>query len=150
MITTSRAGVVHAPVLAALHAEAFPKPWEDVQFARLLKLPGMMGLIIGINEQPAGFILAQFVGGDAEIITIGVRPESRRKGLAKRLVGELIKAEPELEKIFIEVNESNSAGLALYRSMGFSCTGVRKNYYRLPDGSRLDALMMTLALGGTA
>ena len=51
----------------------------------------------------------------------------------------------------LEVRSSNVAARALYKSLGFSETGLRPKYYATPDG-REDAILMTLTLnhGGSA
>ena len=51
-----------------------------------------------------------------------------------------------VKSLFIEVAISNLAGLALYRSCGFTQAGVRKNYYERGDDTREDALIMRKGL----
>ena len=43
------------------------------------------------------------------------------------------------------LKSSNVASRALYKSLGFSETGLRPKYYATPDG-REDAILMTLTL----
>ncbi|MGI9481270.1 MAG: ribosomal protein S18-alanine N-acetyltransferase [Hyphomicrobiales bacterium] len=146
MTLVEKAGAAHVPVLAALHAASFDAPWSEEEFAKLLNLAGADCLIARHDSQPTGFILAQRVAEEAEIITICVLPELRQKGIGAELVTAIGNSNAGLKKIFIEVDETNTAGLALYRALGFTRTGVRKDYYRQQDGTRSDALMMTLAL----
>jgi ribosomal-protein-alanine N-acetyltransferase len=51
-----------------------------------------------------------------------------------------------VKSLFIEVAISNLAGLALYRSCGFTQAGVRKNYYERSNGTSEDALIMRKGL----
>ena len=47
---------------------------------------------------------------------------------------------------FLEVAADNAAAQALYARAGFAESGRRRGYYRRPDGSGLDALVMQRAL----
>ena len=49
-----------------------------------------------------------------------------------------------VQQIFLEVNVENHPAISLYEKMGFQKTGVRKNYYKMKDGSYKDALLYTL------
>jgi glycine/D-amino acid oxidase-like deaminating enzyme len=60
--------------LAAVHARAFPAPWSRDEFAALLAQPGVLAVV-----EPDGFILIRVVLDEAEILTLAVRPEARRK-----------------------------------------------------------------------
>jgi len=48
--------------------------------------------------------------------------------------------------VHLEVEEGNAPALALYRRLHFETTGRREGYYRRPDGTRVAALTMALAL----
>ena len=145
MIQIVGANAAHAGVLAALHSRCFEKPWNKKAFTDLLNVPGMIALIVQKNDTPAGFILAQSVDGEAEIITIGVSPEFQRMGFASGLINAILEASPELTKLFIEVDKSNENARSFYTQVGFFPNGRRKNYYHHDDGTKSDALMMVLA-----
>jgi ribosomal-protein-alanine N-acetyltransferase len=70
-----------------------------------------------------------------------VRPERRRRGHARTLVNAALAAFPRARRVHLEVRPSNSAARALYETLGFSPTGLRRRYY----GDE-DALLMTLDL----
>ena len=71
--------------------------------------------------------------GEADITSVAVRPEFRRRGLAYRLMDEFEKLLPDdTESIFLEVRESNSAAIALYEKCGFQRLSIRKNFYSEP------------------
>ena len=69
-----------APVLAAIHAEAFHAPWDTAAFESLLAQAGVFAI-----HAPEGFILCRVVVDEAEILTLAVRPSARRTGLGARL-----------------------------------------------------------------
>jgi N6-L-threonylcarbamoyladenine synthase len=77
----------------------------------------------------------------ADIQTIAIGKEHRGKGLGRTLVNRLIEVARAngSEKIFLEVKQSNSTAIELYKSLGFEQIDIRKNYYR-PSGE--NALVM--------
>lgn len=128
-----------APLLAAIHAAAFAKPWTQSEFERLLRSPGVGGWRAGENA----FLLIRSVADEMEILTLATVPSVRRRGLARGLMQELQKALEtyEVKRCFLEVNASNQAALALYRHFNFSEISRRKAYYQMPGGYE-DAIVM--------
>ncbi len=81
----------------------------------------------------------------AQILTVGVLPQARRRGVGRVLVRGLI-AEARrrrAEELLLEVRMDNAAARSLYESEGFGSLGVRRGYY---EGGRVDALTMRLPL----
>jgi tRNA threonylcarbamoyl adenosine modification protein YeaZ len=145
------AGPEHAEILSALQAECFAEDWSAVDIARILALPGAVALLAfaaSEPDRPAGFALARRAADEAEIISIGTVPASRRRGIAKRLVGRLadILIGAGARALFIEVAAGNTAARALYEALGFTAAGVRKGYYARAHGAAEDAIVMRLAL----
>ena len=129
-------------VLAAIHAEAFHAPWDAAAFDSLLGQAGVFAVTAA-----DGFILCRVVLDEAEILTLAVRPAARRAGLGARLTQAAaeVAARAGAGRLFLEVAEDNEAARALYARLGFEQTGRRRNYYEKSDGSRIDALLLTLA-----
>lgn len=132
--------------LARLHAEAFvppDAPWSAAAFADLLCQAGVFAV-----ERGDGFILMRVVADEAEILTLAVRPSARRRGLGGELVGEgaVAAAAQGATRLFLEVAEDNAAARALYARAGFAEAGRRRGYYAGIDGSRRDALVLSLNL----
>ncbi len=134
-----RAGPAHPFVLAAIHAAAFPpgEAWSVTMFAAQLGLPGVFALL----DEAGGMVLMRVAADEAEILTLGVAPDARRRGIGRRLVQAGCKAAGEAgaAKVFLEVAARNAGARALYEGSGFVKTGVRRKYYA--DGG--DALTMT-------
>lgn len=121
-------GPEEAPALAALHAVAFPpgESWDAAAFRALLGMDGVFGL--GVE---GGLLLARVVADEAEILTLAVAPECRRRGLGDALVetAALHAAALGARRMFLEVGEGNAPALALYRGLGFAAAGRRPDYY---------------------
>lgn len=140
-------GPAHAPVLAAIHAEAFDAPWSERDFAVLLADPGALCLVIvDAEDEPAGFVLCRATLDEAEVLTIAVRPAWRRRGLAARLVSAagVALAGQGVATLFLEVAEDNGPARALYDALGFTQVGLRKRYYARANGPAVDALVLSV------
>ena len=136
-----------APGFAAIHAEAFAgphdAPWSAAAIAALLQQPGVFTVYAR-----DGFILMRAVAGEAEILTLAVRPGARRAGVGAGLVREGLVGAMELgaTRVFLEVAEDNAAARALYARAGFAEAGRRRGYYAGADGARRDALILATDL----
>jgi [ribosomal protein S18]-alanine N-acetyltransferase len=133
-------------VLAALHARCFqtPPPWSAADFAGFLTDP----LAFLLVEGDAGFLLGRAVAGEAEVLTLAVAPDARRRGLGRKLVARFL-YQARLrgaESAFLEVSAENAPAIALYESAGFAKAGLRRGYYQTPEGQRIDALVLVRAL----
>ena len=124
--------------LAAVHAACFERigrVWPAATLQDLMTGPGTAVLLV----PPArAFAMIRHVAGETEILTLATDPAEQRRGLARRLIDSL-PAGP----VFLEVATDNEAALALYAATGFVETGRRSGYYRRPDGSRADALVLS-------
>jgi ribosomal-protein-alanine N-acetyltransferase len=116
--------------LSELHRECFPdKPWPADEFAGLQK----SGCEIIMSEN--AFVVWRAAAGEAEIITIGVRPSMRGTGIASALLAaiENESRKGNIKKIFLEVASDNAAAIKLYEAAGFAKIGVRPKYYGVVD-----------------
>ena len=141
-----------APVLAELHGACFAdtggEVWDAAAFASLLGLPGSLAWIAeDADGVPAGFLLLRVAADEAEIITIGVRPAARRRGVARALLeGGLAQAkEKGAATAFLEVADDNTRARRFYATAGFEETGRRAKYYTRAGG-RVDAVVMARRL----
>ncbi|HZK04391.1 MAG TPA: ribosomal protein S18-alanine N-acetyltransferase [Actinomycetaceae bacterium] len=88
-----------------------------------------------------------FCAPTAEILTLGVSPEHRRRGHASRILRELLRcaAACGAREVFLEVRADDAGAQALYLKYGFEPVGVRRRYYPM---SGADALVMRKSLLG--
>jgi ribosomal-protein-alanine N-acetyltransferase len=132
-----------AELLAELHRRAFnapwDRPWSAKSFAEILAMPGAAGLVARIGDAPIGFGLTLMAADEVELLLLAILPEERKRGLASRLLAELLAQARAAgaRRALLEVAAGNAAAIACYRAAGFAECGRRRNYY--PGG--MDALM---------
>jgi ribosomal-protein-alanine N-acetyltransferase len=81
----------------------------------------------------------------AQILTVGVLPAARRRGIARLLVQELLTEARRrgAQEVLLEVRMDNKPARRLYEDQGFVPIGTRRGYY---DRGRVDAVVMRHAL----
>ncbi|WP_019678972.1 ribosomal protein S18-alanine N-acetyltransferase [Ruminococcus flavefaciens] len=85
------------------------------------------------NDCLAGLIAGFTAADTGEILTVATAPKYRRQGVAKMLMEAFLTAVPEdVETLALEVRQSNTAAIELYKSFGFEKAGTRKRFYRDP------------------
>jgi [ribosomal protein S18]-alanine N-acetyltransferase len=136
-----RMEAVDLPSVMEIDALCLSRPWSAAIWRGELDSPHGLYLVIEDGGEVSGQIGVRHVLGELHITTIAVRPEYRRRGHARALIGAALAAYPKARHVHLEVRPSNAAAVALYESLGFSTTGRRPRYY----GDE-DALLMTLNL----
>ena len=97
---------------------------------------------------PCGFALARAVGEEGELLSMGVIPEFRRRGVASSIMKALARQALRrgVREIFLEVGVDNISAKHLYRMSGYVEVGRRENYYRRANRELVDALVMKVVL----
>jgi tRNA threonylcarbamoyladenosine biosynthesis protein TsaB len=125
-----------------LQRTTFTNPWsveamrwelENTDVARLYLLRDRAGLVVG-------YCACWLVFDELQINSIAIDPRLRRRGLATRLLGDVIgeAITRGATAATLEVRESNQAARGLYERLGFTIEAVRRDYYQEP---REDALI---------
>lgn len=133
------------PGVAELEQRLFPgdDPWPEQAF-RIELAAGRHYLVARQRGELLGYGGLAVVAGppraEAEIHTIGIRPDARRRGIGRALLRRLLAAADTVHAtVFLEVRTDNAAAQALYVGEGFGVVGTRKRYYQ---GSGADAYTM--------
>jgi len=139
-----------AEPLASLHAACFPEdPWDAEALGRILALHGAFGFVAWERDTPVGFALARDLGEEGEILTLGVVPDSRRRGLGRALLRAVLDRarRRSIPSIVLEVAADNAPARRLYAAAGFSAAGRRPRYYRRGE-QMVDALLLRCRISG--
>ncbi len=141
-----RAVPADVPRLAEIDAASPGGGWSEPSFEQELGL-AWSRTVVAEDERGAvvGFAVYWLAAGEAELLNIAVAAEARRRGIAQRLVAELVSSARAVgaEWVLLEVRRGNEAARSLYARLGFVENGVRPGYYG-PDGE--DAVLMELRL----
>lgn len=78
----------------------------------------------------AGYLCYSICLDEADIISVCVKEEYRRLGIARTMIEEMLK---KVNSCFLDVKETNIQAIKLYNSLGFEEYFRRKKYYQ--DGS---------------
>lgn len=134
--------------LEHIHTRCFDYGWSEGVFADLLIKPHHRTYVFEVEGEIVSFVVMTVVAGEGEILTICTDPDFQKRGLARMLLQQVIKAlrEEGAESLFLEVAVDNPAALRLYESVGFKKTGRRKAYYSRKDKPPVDAHILRLAL----
>jgi [ribosomal protein S18]-alanine N-acetyltransferase len=133
------------PEILAIEGASFPTPWTEGMFLDELRTTHSQCLVLKIEFQRKTFIAAYvifwLVADEAHLHNLAVRSEFRRQGLAYNLMNLMrdIAAQMGINKLTLEVRESNSEAISLYRKCGFVVKGKRPQYY---TDTHEDALIM--------
>jgi ribosomal-protein-alanine acetyltransferase len=88
-------------------------------------------LVAVVEGRVAGFLVSRVTAPDeGEILNIAVEPSARRSGIGRMLMETLLAGAH--KSWFLEVRESSYAAINLYKTLGFSPSGRRENYYHDP------------------
>lgn len=138
--------IADATEMARLHASAFFRGWSVEEFESYLEDASTTPIYVARNakNQMAGFAVLRVVDEEAELLTIVVSPKWRKKGVGNALMQAVFAdlQTTRASKLFLEVDNQNTAALNLYQRLGFAHIGERKGYYPHPDGSAATALVM--------
>jgi [ribosomal protein S18]-alanine N-acetyltransferase len=143
-----RATLEDAANLSRLHVASFDDGWTRDDFATWLARAEAMAVLAESNREAVAFGLALAAGAEAELLTIATDPAQRRGGLGRRIF-QALDAEAlnrGLERWVLEVARNNLSAIGLYESEGFVEIGLRKAYYKTPNG-RVDAFVMSRRVG---
>ncbi len=122
------------PQVIEIEHISFSTPWSEESFLTEISNPLSLCLVATKGSLIIGYICGGYVMDEGHILDLAVRPEFRRRGVAKRLVrhmlGKLYLCG--CKEVFLEVRASNMAARNLYESLGFRMAGLRRGYYIRP------------------
>ena len=115
--------------LAATHKAAFgPQAgWRAADFAGYLTDPKTL-----VAGSETCFALIRLAGPEAEILTLATHPDVQQQGRATRLLIDTLRhlKSVNVEEVFLDVSDQNTAARALYARCGFTGFAMRPNYYK--------------------
>ncbi|MDE8652596.1 GNAT family N-acetyltransferase [Novosphingobium album (ex Liu et al. 2023)] len=135
-------------VMHAAFDPAFGEAWTRRQIEDALLIGNCHYLLINPQgspaepgEETAGFSLTRYGYEEEELLLFAVQPKYRRLGLGRIMLQTVFDRARErgAGRIILEMRKGNPAQY-LYAACGFQPVGERRDYYRTPDGHRIDAI----------
>lgn len=136
----------------AIERASFSDPWSREMFRSELTLGG--GTYARVAERDgavAGYLCAVLVSDEAHVGNLAVAQAERRRGVAQRLLDDLVAnaRSRRVRRITLEVRESNENARKFYYKNNFIDVAIRKNYYRNPTEDAI-VMLRTLPEGPSA
>jgi len=132
--------------LEDLDKKCFPREIRYNRYALgyYVSLKDSIGIIKSIDENIVGFIITTITSnGFANIVTIDIAPEFRRRGFGSNLISavKLILQELDIKKISLQVSVNNESAIEFYLKHGFEIISILPSYYPGSDGYQMDCII---------
>lgn len=112
---------------------SFSLPWPPRSFQyELTDNPASRCWVAELDGHVMGMLVGWLIVDEIHIATIATHPDFRGRGIGKKLLSFALDAAMDEGAIstFLEVRESNTAALEMYRKFGYVEDGRREGYYK--------------------
>ena len=127
-----------------LERENFPDPWSVGSITETLNQRHNLCLTVEDAGKVIGYLFVKMLD-EAEILAIAVKGQMHRMGIGRKLIDELVSfcLERGVNRIILEVRQSNESACQFYEKLGFEKEGLRLDYYNHP---KENAVLMSKSL----
>ncbi|HHT87693.1 MAG TPA: ribosomal protein S18-alanine N-acetyltransferase [Clostridiales bacterium] len=127
-----------------IEQETFSNPWSRASFIESLSDPNNTYLVATVDGRVVGYCGFWGVAEEGHIYNVAVKEGYKKQGIGFRMLKELIAqaAARGITSMTLEVRRSNQPAINLYKKLGFTEAGIRKDFYTKPIE---DAVIMWLA-----
>ena len=115
--------------VSMLEQASFNDPYPSYFLSELARDNPETFLVLTLNSEIVGYGVVDHWEDHDHLISIAVRPDTRRKGFGEALLVELEKRLSKERPLRLEVRQSNLAAIQLYLKRGFTKTGLAEGYY---------------------
>jgi ribosomal-protein-alanine N-acetyltransferase len=132
--------------VVAIDQVSFSLPWPPRSFQfELTDNPASRCWVAESDERVVGMLVGWLIVDEIHIATIATHPDFRKQGIGKKLLSFALQSAGEEGAVssFLEVRESNTVALEMYRKFGYVEDGRREGYYK--DNGE-DAILMSVQL----
>ena len=135
----------HLEEIIAIENSVFNKPWTKNQFKNdILSDTDSENWVYIMDDFVAGYIFGSKIYDEFHLNNIAVHPEYLRRSIGKELIRHIISRviSRYIKVILLEVSANNIPAQKCYKSLGFTITEIRNDYYSKGN----DALLYNLDL----
>lgn len=138
--------VEDSAAVAEMEQQIFSDSWSEKSVLETVQQKQSVCFAAEKAGHLLGYLLAYHAADEVEIARIAVQKEARRQGAAGKLMQALEHycEEHKMEKLLLDVRESNEAARSFYTKNGFVEDGIRQGFYVNPSE---DAVLMSRQLG---
>lgn len=121
--------------VAQMEGNSFADAWTEAMVAdSLAQKYNHLWIAEDDAGMPYGYLLANVLGDETELLRVAVNPEWRKDGIGQLLMDAyLMFARTVAVRGLLEVRHGNDAAKHLYEKNGYHLLACRKNYYKHPD-----------------
>ena len=128
--------------------------WRETDIRDMLQSGAMIGFIhvtrrTGAPLRLNGYVLFRTMADEGEILSVAVRGQARRRGIASILMAHVFQdiRDAKVQRVFLEVAEENRAAINFYKRTNFKIVGQRHKYYGSISGHKSNALVLRWIAG---
>lgn len=120
------------PAIMEIEKQSFLSPWDSLTMFLAMDDPQGRGTVAWAGTTLVGYCFAHAMHDMVHILNLAVRPDWRRRGVARCLLNDLIVFGRQTGRpfVFLEVRSSNGEAKALYAGMGFRHVCTWRKYYQ--------------------
>jgi ribosomal-protein-alanine N-acetyltransferase len=115
--------------------ESFSKPWSKSSFIQSMSEVNNFYLVVVKDGKVVGYCGCWGILDEGHICNVAVKESVRRQGVGILMLKELISHAQArgIRSLTLEVRESNMPAINLYKKLGFTVAGMRKDFYTRPQ-----------------
>lgn len=132
--------------VASLESDIFSDAWTANSIQETLEQNQAFIVVAEMGDQIVGYCILYYALDEGEIARIAVHKIARKQGVGKGILDyvSVLCKELGVERLLLDVRESNETARRFYENYGFTVDGVRKNFYEQP---KEHAVLMSKMLG---
>ncbi|MDO9262415.1 MAG: ribosomal protein S18-alanine N-acetyltransferase [Desulfosalsimonadaceae bacterium] len=138
--------------VCAIENASFLNPWSKLCFLDELSFSDSHNFILKLENsfktnQIIAYLCCRVIIDELHILKFAVHPEQRHKGIATDFLNHCLNAPgfKHIKTVMLDVRESNTAAIGLYKKLDFHIVGQRPNYY---SDTGEDAFLMRKLIKG--
>ena len=138
---------VHLPEVLRIEVQAYDHPWSETNFRDAISA-GYQAQMLVADGTVLGYFIAMKGVDEVHLLNITVAPAYQGQGWARLMLDALTlwSRGQGAQWVWLEVRVGNPRAIKVYQSQGFRRVGHRKAYYPAANGTREDAIVMSLKL----
>lgn len=128
-----------------IERQVFATPWTINMFVHEINSSSSLCFALKQGEKVVGYACGWVVLDEFHICNIAIDAKYQGLGLGKKLLNHLLEQAKckGVTQFFLEVRRGDNRAVNFYKTLNFTESGIRKNYY---ERENEDALLMSLTL----